>query len=203
MTEENIFVNKLLFSLNISDFSLSLCKNCTPHHHPEKSHSYLPSNPHLKIVFMSSLPSPIFFFENLVGDSTLQQKWRGSHYVFLTYSTWFLGFNCVLLIIKIAGLETSRPTFLGGKFGIISWNRLIIFNGDMKCVLLISFLVQNLITSDNPISMWLRWIWNSAFWLEVENLIKLETIVFYKLIPNLSQENRKTLPSALIDTSTT
>ena len=194
MTEENIFVNKLLFSLNISDFSLSLCKNCTPHHHPEKSHPYLPSNPHLKIVFMSSLPSPIFLSENLVGDSTLQQKWRGSHYVFLTYSTWFLGFNCVLLIIKIAGLETSRPTFLGEKFGIISWNRLIIFNGDMKCVLLISFLVQNLITSDNPISMWLRWIWNSTFWVEVEHFRKLETIDSYKSVPSVSQENRKTLP---------
>ena len=114
-------------------------------------------------------PFPHFFsfFENLVGDSTLQQKWRGSHYVFLTYSTWFLGFNCVLLIIKIAGLETSRPTFLGEKFGIISWNRLIIFDWDMKWVLLISFLVQNLITSDNSISMWLQWIWNSAFWLDV------------------------------------
>ena len=202
MTEENIFVNKLLFSLNISDFSLSLCKNCTPHRHPEKSHPYLPSNPHLKIVFMSSLPSPIFLSENLVGDSTLQQKWRGSHYVFLTYSTWFLGFNCVLLIIKIAGLETSRPTFFGEKFGIISWNRLIIFNGDMKCVLLISFLVQNLITSDNPISMWLWWIWNSAFWLEVENLRKLWAIVSYKLLPSLTQENKKTLPSALLDITT-
>ena len=59
---ENIFVNKLLFSLNILDFSLSLCKNCTPHHHPEKFHPYLSSSPHLKIVFMSSLPSPNFFF---------------------------------------------------------------------------------------------------------------------------------------------
>ena len=158
MTEENIFVNKLLFSLNISDFSLSLCKNCTPTPILKSFIPVFPSNPHLKIVFISSFLSPFFFFffENLVGDSTLQQKWRGSHYVFLTYSTWFLGFNCVLLIIKIAGLKTSRPTFLGKMFGIISWNRLIIFNGDMKCVLLISFLVQNLITSDNPISTWLR-----------------------------------------------
>lgn len=30
--------------------------------------------------------------------------------------------------------------------------------------------VQNLITSDNAISMWLQWIWNSSFWLGVENL---------------------------------
>ena len=151
---------------------------------------------------MSSLPSPIFLSENLVGDSTLQQKWRGSHYVFLTYSTWFLGFNCVLLIIKIAGLETSRPTFLGEKFGIISWNRLIIVNGDMKCVLWISFFVQNLITSVNPISIWLRWISYSVFWLEVENLRKLETIVSYKPLPILSQANRKTLPPALLDATT-
>ena len=116
---------------------------------------------------------------------------------------WFLGFNCALLIIKIAGLETPRPTIFGENFGIIYWNRLIIFNGDMKCVLLIGFLVQNLITSVNPISMWLCWISNSAFWLEVENLRKLETMVSYKPLPSLSQENRKTLPSALLDTSAT
>ena len=116
---------------------------------------------------------------------------------------WFFGFNCVLLILKIAGLEISRTIVFWKKFVIISWHKLIIFNGDMMCVLLISFLVQNLITSDNPISMWLRWIWNSAFWLEVENLKKLGTIVSYKPLPSLSQENRKTLPSALLDTSTT
>ena len=39
--------------------------------------------------------------------------------------------------------------------------------------------------------------------LEVENLRKLETIVTYKALPSLSQENRKTIPSALLDTSTT
>ena len=44
-------------------------------------------------------------------------------------------------------LETSRPTVFWEKFGIIPWNRLIIFKGGMKCVVLISFLVQNLITS--------------------------------------------------------
>ena len=116
---------------------------------------------------------------------------------------WFLGFNCVLLIIKIAGLENSRSTFLGEKLGIISWNRLIIFNGDTKCVLLVSFLVQNFITSDNSVSNVNWWIWNSAFWLEAENLRKLETTVSYKLLPSLSQENRKTLPSALLVTSAT
>ena len=30
MTEKNIFVYKLFFSLNISDFNLLLCENCTP-----------------------------------------------------------------------------------------------------------------------------------------------------------------------------
>ena len=64
----------------------------------------------------------------------------------------------------------------------------------MKRALLISFLVQNLITSDNPIFMWLRWIEKSAFWIEFENLRKLEAIVYYKPLPSLSQENGKTLP---------
>ena len=116
---------------------------------------------------------------------------------------WFLGFNCVPLIIKIAGLENSRSTFFGEKLGIISGNRLIIFNGDTKCVLLVSFLVQNFITSDNPVSNVNWWIWNSAFWLEAENLRKLETTVSHKPLPSLSQENRKTLSSALLVTSAT
>ena len=42
----------------------------------------------------------------------------------------------------------------------------------MKCVSLIIFLVQNLITSDDPIFMWLRWIWNSILWLAVESFKK-------------------------------
>ena len=134
MTEENIFVNKLLFPLNISDFSLSLCKNCTPHRHPEKSHPYLPSNPHLKIVFMPSLPCLSFFWKFGRRFNPPAEMERLT-LCFLTYSTWVSGFNCVLLIIKIAGLKSSRPTFSGEKFGIISWNRLIIFNEDMKCTL--------------------------------------------------------------------
>ena len=128
------------------------------------------------------------FFENVAGDSPPLSP---------------AGFKCLLLIIKITGLKGSRPRFFGEKFGIISWSRLIIFNGDMKCVLLISFLAQNLIISDNPISMWLRWIRNSAFWLEVENLRKLGTIVSYKSLPSLSQKNRQIFPSALLDASST
>ena len=62
MTEENIFVNKLLFSLNISDFSLSLCKNCTPHPHPEKSHPYLPQQPPSKNCVHVKPPFPHFSF---------------------------------------------------------------------------------------------------------------------------------------------
>ena len=128
MTEENIFVNKLLFLLNYSDFSLPLCKNCTPtprphpQPHPEKSHPCLPQQcPSKNCVFVKSpFPHFFFFFENLVEDSILQQKWRGTHYVFLAYSTSFLCFKCVLLIIKIAGFETSRPEFLGEMFGIKS-----------------------------------------------------------------------------------
>ena len=42
MTEKNIFAYKLFLSLNISDFNLFLCKNCTP---LKKSHPLFPSNP--------------------------------------------------------------------------------------------------------------------------------------------------------------
>ena len=41
---------------------------------------------------------------------------------------------------------------------------------DLKPALDQSLLLQNLVTSDNPIPMWLRLIWNSAFWLAVKNL---------------------------------
>ena len=48
MTERNIFVYKLCLSLNISDFSFFLCKNCNPPPGPKKSH------PPLKIEILSS-----------------------------------------------------------------------------------------------------------------------------------------------------
>ena len=51
-------------------------------------------------------------------------------------------------------------------------NYITILHGDIKSVSLIIFLVQNLITSDNPFSIWLRWLWNPTFWLRVENLKK-------------------------------
>ena len=58
MTEKNSFVYKLFLLLNISDFSLFLCKTGTP---PRKT------LPPLKIEILSS-PPPLF--ENLVGGSS-------------------------------------------------------------------------------------------------------------------------------------
>ena len=66
-----------------------------------------------------------------------------------------LDFSCVQLIIKISeGLETlggavisiHNSYFFGKTFVTKSWNKLIILHGDMKCVLLIIFLAQNLIS---------------------------------------------------------
>ena len=53
MREKKIFVYKLFLSLNIKDFSLSLCENCNP---PEKGHPLFPSNHPLKIEILSSSP---------------------------------------------------------------------------------------------------------------------------------------------------
>ena len=122
-----------------------------------------------------------------------------------TVLIWYLQYlriqKLVILVLELCPINHKscrswdlRTHIFGGKFDIISWNRLIIFNEDMKCILLISFLVQNLITSENPISMWIRWIWKSSYWLEVGNLRKLETMFSYKLLPSLSQENRKPIP---------
>ena len=55
MTEKDIFAYKLFLSLNISDFNLFLCENCTPPP-PEKSHPLFPSNPPLKVEVLSSTP---------------------------------------------------------------------------------------------------------------------------------------------------
>ena len=73
---------KTFLLINVSDFRLFLCKNCTPPFTPTEKF-----NTHLKFVIMSSFP-PALFLENVIGDSTPQQKWRGLHYVFLTYSTY-------------------------------------------------------------------------------------------------------------------
>ena len=66
-----MFVDKRLL-INISGFSLFLCKNCTPS--PEISHPYLPQQPPSKNCDRAKPPS---FFENLVGDSTPHHKCRG------------------------------------------------------------------------------------------------------------------------------
>ena len=57
MTEKRIFVYKLFLSLNISNFSLLLCKKLTPR--PEKGHP---------LSKLRSCQAPLF--ENLVGGST-------------------------------------------------------------------------------------------------------------------------------------
>ena len=53
------------------------CKNYTPHP-PEKPHIHFPQQPPFKNCDHVKHP-PSLFFENMVGDSTPQQKWRGSH----------------------------------------------------------------------------------------------------------------------------
>ena len=159
------------FSLNISDFSLLLSKNCTP---PETFHPHLLQQPPSENCDHVKLPPP-FSFKKFVGDWTPQQKWRGSHYISVIYNTYLETQKVVIF-----GLQLCPSNHKNCRY----WN------------------LKTHISSDNPISMWLQWIWNSAFWLEVENLRKLEIIFSYKPLPSLSQENRKTLPSALLDTST-
>ena len=195
MTEEKIFVNKLFLSLNISDFSLLLCKYCitTWKISPHLPQWYLSKNcDHVK---------PPSNFLKIYRRFNPQQKWRGSHYVFLTYSTDLRPEKLLIFGLQLCPINhkncrswNSRPTFFWEKFGIISWNRLIIFNIHVKYVLLISFLVQNLITSDNPISMRLRWIWNSVFWLEVENLRKLEIWFTTNPFPVSHRKTEKPFP---------
>ena len=81
----------------------------------------------------------------------------------------FLGASkiyCVLVIIKIAeGLETLFLWAWGTRLPIIHilWGKVSHHipkwrHGDMKCVFLIIFLIQKIITSDDPILMWLRWV---------------------------------------------
>ena len=51
---------------------------------------------------------------------------------------------------------------------------------------------ESWITSDNPISMWLWRIWNSTFWLRVENLKKYREYgnTRYEYVPNTSVGKR-------------
>ena len=103
----------------MSDFSLFLCKKCTPPHPPHThTHTHtpilknltpiLPSNPYLKIVIMSSLLALFLKIWQKIQPPAEMKRLFGASKI-----SDFLGFNCVQLIIKIAGLETSRPTFLG------------------------------------------------------------------------------------------
>ena len=106
---------------------------------------------------------------------------------------WFLNFNCVLLTVKLVeGLEIwykdpERCFYPYSQWGLQpSW--LNILHVDKKCVLLIIFLAQHLTASDNPISMQLRWIWNSTFWLGAENLMDYRQYVKIRKISYQRQE---------------
>ena len=80
MTEKTFLFINFFLSLNVSDFSLFLCKNCNP---LEKSHRPLTQQPPLKIEVLSSPP----IFENLVGGSTpTVERQGGAHYVRLNNS---------------------------------------------------------------------------------------------------------------------
>ena len=82
MTEKNFY--KLFLSLDKSDFSFFLCKNCNP---PEKGHPLFPNNPPLKLEVLSTNP----LFENLVvglttpppPPSPLSRKRGCTHCVFI------------------------------------------------------------------------------------------------------------------------
>ena len=63
------------------------------------------------------------------------------------------------LVPTILGAISTHNVHFTGKR--LSWHPetiyIIILHGDMKSAFLIIFLLQNLITSDNPISIWLWW----------------------------------------------
>ena len=145
-------------------------------------------------------------FRILVGDSTLSRNGE-VHNVFLTYSTYLDPQKLVIFGLQLCPINHKncrswnlKPHSFLGKVWHHTVKQINHFQWRHEVCPLNQFSCTNLITSDNPISMRLQWIWNSAFWREVENLSKLHT---YKTLPSLSQENRKTLPSALLDTSTT
>ena len=107
---------------------------------------------------------------------------------FLTYSTYLEHQNLLIfwlhlcpidhkrcrwswnLVLMILGdISTYNSHFWGKRLWPHPETKIIILHRDVKCVLLIIFLVQNLISSDNPVSIWLRWIWISPFWLGVKD----------------------------------
>ena len=69
MTEKTFLFINFFLSLNVSDFSLFLCKNCNP---LEKSHRPLTQQPPLKIEVLSSPPTV--------------ERQGGAHYVRLNNS---------------------------------------------------------------------------------------------------------------------
>ena len=78
--DKKIFVYKLLLSLNISDFSLFLCQNCTPLPPLEKSRPLFPNNPPLKIEILSS-PLPLWKFgRRLNFPLPAEREGEGAHY---------------------------------------------------------------------------------------------------------------------------
>ena len=77
--------------LNLQTFKVSFFRYPPPHYilffcEPTLKIRFFSEPPYVIFLIMSSLPTALFL-ENVIGDSTPQQKWRGLHYVFLTYST--------------------------------------------------------------------------------------------------------------------
>ena len=83
MTVKNIFVYKLFLSLNVSNFSLFLCKNCNS---PDKGHSLLSQEPPLKMEILSTLRPPLFFlkFGRRFNSPPAAERGGGAHYAVIS-----------------------------------------------------------------------------------------------------------------------
>ena len=83
---------------------------------------------------------------------------------------WFLIFNCVILIRQCSNLVlmnlvyTSNHAFhiLWGTFVTASWNKLIILDGDMKCIILIIFLAKKINKELNSKYRKLQKLWSNT-----------------------------------------
>ena len=111
-----------------------------------------------------------FHFLHCNVPNSYKQKWGVLFFTCIKLVARILACVCAIACIKWRRLTSFHNLHFMEKS--LSPHFVIILHGDMKCVFLIVFPVQNLITSDNPISLQLWWIWNSAFWLWVENLKK-------------------------------
>ena len=114
------------FSLNIWDFSLLLCKNCTPWN---LSFPFSPATPIWKL--WSCQASPLCF-KNFVGDWIPQQKWRGSHYISLMYNTYLEPQKLVIFGLQLCPINHKNCR---------SWNLKTHISSDvtsmnMKCSIL-------------------------------------------------------------------